>query len=84
MVGMGRRMATKTMEGIVTIVQESRFQLTDDAGVSHLFILAHSASAEPAQLEPLQHRQARVRVRYTVPRNVIGLVAKAITELAAA
>ena len=81
-VGAGR-MATKTMDGIVTIVQESRFQLTDDRGVSHLFILGHDTLAEPAQLEPLQRRQARVRVRYTEPRNIIGLVAKSVTELAA-
>ncbi len=74
----------KVMEGVVTIVQESRFQLTDDGGISHLFILGHSALAEPGQLEPLQRRQARVRVRYTEPRNVIGLVARSITELQAA
>ncbi len=76
-------MATKSMDGVVTIVQESRFQLTDDRGVSHLFILGHGALAEPGQLEPLQRRQARVRVRYTEPRNIIGLVAKSVTELAA-
>ena len=76
-------MATKSMDGVVTIVQESRFQLTDDGGVSHLFILSHKSLAEPAQLEPLQHRQARVRVRYTEPRNVIGLVAESVAELAA-
>ena len=74
----------KAMEGIVTIVQESRFQLTDDHGIAHLFILGHRAAAEPAQLEPLQARQARVRVRYTVPRNIIGLVAQSVTELEAA
>lgn len=76
-------MATKSMDGVVTIVQESRFQLTDDRGVSHLFILGHGTLAEPAQLEPLQRRQARVRVHYTEPRNIIGLVAKSVTELAA-
>jgi len=71
----------KVMEGIVTIVQESRFQLTDDDGVGHLFILGHGAGAEPSQLQPLQRRQARVSVRYTTGQNVIGLVAKSITEL---
>ena len=73
----------KTMEGIVMIAQESRFQLRDDDGVSHLFILSHATLAEPDQLQPLQHRQARVRVRYTEPRNIIGLVAESVTELAA-
>ena len=39
-----------SMDGVVTIVQEGRFQLTDDAGVTHLFILGHAAAAEPEQL----------------------------------
>ncbi|WP_202397227.1 hypothetical protein [Teichococcus coralli] len=69
------------MEGVVTIVQEGRFQLTDDGGVSHLFLLSHDAAAEPEQLPPLQRRQARVRVSYTPARNLIGLVAHAV-ELA--
>lgn len=67
-----------TIEGIVTIVQEGRFQLTDDDGVSHLLILAPGAGAETGQLTPLQHRQARVRVRYDHARDVIGLVARSI------
>ncbi len=67
------------MEGVVTMVQESRFQLTDDRGVSHLFILGHDAAAEPDQLVPLSQRQARVRVRYTRPENIIGLIAHSIS-----
>ncbi len=67
------------MEGVVTMAQESRFQLTDDRGVSHLFILSHSAAAEPDQLAPLSRQQARVRVHYTTPENVIGLLAHAIS-----
>ena len=70
-----------SMEGVVTIVQESRFQLVDAEGVAHLFLLGHHAAAEPAQLAPLQHRQARVRVRYHAPRNIIGLVAKNVRVL---
>ena len=69
----------RTMEGVVTIVQESRFQLTDDRGASHLFVLGHASLAEPDQLQPLQSRQSRVRVSYTQPRNVIGFVAHAVT-----
>ena len=68
----------RSMEGVVTIVQEGRFQLTDDAGVSHLCILDRNAAAEPAQLAPLQRRQARVRVHYTKPRNLIGLVVASV------
>jgi hypothetical protein len=66
------------MEGIVTIVQEGRFQLCDDCGVSHLFILSHGASAEPDQLGVLQRRQARVRVKYTPASNLIGLIARSV------
>ncbi|MDJ0386889.1 hypothetical protein QMO56_02075 [Roseomonas sp. E05] len=71
-------LAMKTMEGVVTIVQEGRFQLTDDGGVSHLFLLSHDAALEPEQLPPLQHRQARVRVHYTAARNLIALVAHSL------
>ena len=67
------------MDGMVTVVQESRFQLTDDRGVSHLFILGHDAAAEPDQLAALSRRQARVRVRYTRPENLIGLVAHSVS-----
>lgn len=69
------------MDGVVTIVAESRFQLRDDLGVSHLFLLSHAAWAEPDQLEPLQRKQARVRVRYTEPRNVLALVAHSLATV---
>ena len=68
------------MEGVVTMAQESRFQLTDDRGVSHLFILGHGSAAEPDQLAPLSRQQARVRVHYTRPENVIGLIAHSISS----
>ena len=66
------------MTGVITIVQEGRFQLTDDAGVSHQFVLGHSALAETAQLRPLQTRQARVRVKYNDAPGLIGLIAQRI------
>lgn len=66
------------MEGIITIVQEGRFQVTDDQGISHLFILGYSSSTEPEQLMPLQRLQSRVRVTYTQPRNIIGMQAKTV------
>ncbi len=71
----------QSMEGIVTIAQESRFQLTDRDGVSHLFVLSWKAALEPEQLPPLQRDQALVRVDYTAAENVIGLLAAAITRL---
>lgn len=67
-----------TMTGVVTVVAEGRFQLTDDAGVGHLFVLGRNAAADPSQLTPLQHRQARVRVHYKTAPNMIGNVATAL------
>jgi hypothetical protein len=69
------------MNGIVTIVQEGRFQMTDEDGVSHLFILSPHTSAETRQLTALQERQARVRVRYRSAPNLIGNVASVIYTL---
>ncbi|MDT7953111.1 MAG: hypothetical protein RQ966_16540 [Acetobacteraceae bacterium] len=66
------------MDGVVTIVQESRFQLTDDNGVSHLFVLGHDSFAEPDQLTPLQRRQERVTVHFSEGRNIIGFIAHSI------
>lgn len=68
----------ETIDGLITIVQESRFQLTDDAGVSHLFILSHKAAAEPEQLSPLQRRQARVRVTCSAHEGATGRIAYSI------
>ena len=65
-------------EGVVTMVQESRFQLIGDDGVAHLFVLSHGAAAEPADLAPLQARQARIRVSYGTAPNLIAHVAHRI------
>jgi hypothetical protein len=65
----------QTKDGVITVVQESRFQLMDDAGIYHLFVLAHGAVADPADLAPLQQRQARVRVRYRKASDLIAHVA---------
>lgn len=66
----------RTMRGVVTIVQEGRFQLVDEAGVSHLFLLGHAAAAEPSQLPVLRGHTASVR--YTSAPNIIGMVAHRI------
>jgi hypothetical protein len=79
--GTGRVRMTRAMTGTITIVQEGRFQMTDDAGVSHLFILAASAAAESQQLAALQRRQARICVRYKPAPDIIGNTAVSITEL---
>lgn len=71
-----------TMEGIITLVQESRFQIRDDGGTSHLFLLGPHAAAEPSDLTPLAARQARVRIDYRDGENVIGAVARDVYVLA--
>ena len=66
------------MDGRITLVQESRFQLTDAAGVGHLFPLSPWCAAEPAQLGPLATSQAPVRIKYKEGKDVIGHVAQRI------
>ncbi len=66
------------MNGVITIVQEGRFQLTDDKGISHQFVLDHAAMCETEQLRPLQTRQARVRVKYANTKGLISMTAKRI------
>ncbi len=72
------RGAERSMRGYVAVVQESRFTLIDDEGAGHVFLLSHASLAEPSQLAELQRRQARVRVRYNVPDDIIALVATSI------
>ncbi len=71
------------LTGRVTIVQEGRFQVIDDEGAGHLFILSPHAALETAQLKPLARRQARVSVTYRDVALVIGRLAEKI-ELEAA
>jgi hypothetical protein len=67
-----------TMDGRITLAQESRFQLTDAAGVGHLFTLGPWCAAEPQQLVPLARRRAPVRVRYKAGTAMAGHVAERI------
>ena len=67
-----------TMDGRITLAQESRFQLIDEAGVGHLFTLSPWCAAEPQQLVPLVARQASVRVRYKAGHDMIGHLAQRI------
>ena len=71
------------LTGRMTIVQEGRFQVIDDEGAGHLFILSPHAAAETSQLKPVARRQARVTVTYKDAALVVGLLAERI-ELEAA
>jgi hypothetical protein len=70
------------LRGTVVIAQEGRLHVIDDEGAGHLLILSAQAAAETEQLEPLQARQARVRVNYSTAPNIIGLVADCIELMA--
>lgn len=70
-----------TIQGIVTIAQESRFQLIDDEGVGHMLVLGALCLAEPSQLEALARRQARVSVRVKPGAGIIGRIATSISTL---
>jgi hypothetical protein len=69
------------IHGVVLIVQESRFQLRDDLGVAHHFILGANAGLEPAQLAALQKNQARIEVCFIPAHNLIGNTVRAISLL---
>ncbi|WP_158916643.1 hypothetical protein [Caulobacter sp. S45] len=69
------------MEGVVTVVQEGRFQLTDLGGVSHNFMLSRFALAETEQLPALQNAQSRVRVKYSQADKLIAYLAHRIDLL---
>ena len=69
------------MDGVITIVQEGRFQLTDLAGVGHHFVLSRHALCETEQLPRLAHEQARVRIKYAQAKGLIAFEAKRIELL---
>jgi hypothetical protein len=68
----------RTLDGIVTVVQEGRFQLETDGGDAHTFVLSRKAKLEPDQLPPLQHGQARVRVEFEDAPDLIAYIAHSI------
>ena len=50
--------------GTITVLQEERFQLACDDGVTRLFVLAHDAPLESDELARLKNAGARVQVDY--------------------
>ena len=68
----------RSVEGVISVVQEGRFQLVTDGGQVLPFMLSHKAAAEPQDLPPLQRAAARVRVDYTEAPHLICGVAHRI------
>ncbi|MGH7108904.1 MAG: hypothetical protein ACREFK_00605 [Stellaceae bacterium] len=71
----------KTVEGVVTLVQEGRFKLVTDGGCVLHFVLAHNAALEPEDLPTLVERQTRVRVAYSRPDHLVAAVARDLSAL---
>ena len=65
----------QSVEGVITLVQEGRFELVTDGGRVMHFLLAHDASLEPQDLPALKRDRRRVRVDYTEPSRLVAHVA---------
>ena len=70
----------KTASGIITLVQEHRFQLESDNGRHLLFILAHDAKQEWEDLKRLEKENCHVVVRYTDSEKLIASTAHEIWQ----
>lgn len=70
-----------TRDGTITLVQERRFQLVDDGGTAHLFLLAHDAPLDALRLAPLAGSGRRVRVEYRKVPDLIAHVAQNVCLL---
>ena len=68
----------RSVEGVITLTQEGRFELVTDGGRVMQFVLAHDAAIEPQDLPPLQREQRRIQVDYTEPGRIIGCLAHAL------
>lgn len=53
-----------SVNGVITIVQEHRFQLRQGDGQHRLFVLAHDAPQEWDELQMLKDREQPVTVYY--------------------
>jgi len=63
---------TRQVQGLITIVQESRFRLQDAEGRGYLFVLC--SNLDPTDLQRLQRARTPVIVTYTGQPDV-GAVA---------
>ena len=66
------------MRGRLSLVQEERFQLIDDHGVAHLFLVAPGVSLKPADLRKILRTEQAVRVEYEESPTLIARIATAI------
>ena len=69
-----------TAAGIITVVQEGRFQLALEQGGTRLFILAHNAPIDPGQLTGLRDAKTHVAVEFHSAGDLTADAACAIEE----
>lgn len=74
---LGRR-HTQSATGVITLVQEQRFQLAADGGEKRLFVLAHEARLDSHDLRRLSEAGLRVAVQY---EDAVELVAHVAHEV---
>lgn len=70
------------LSGIISVVQESRFQLVLNGGGTRLFVLAHDAPLDAEGLRALQHERVPVEVIFRPSRNLIAGEARAVSKSA--
>ena len=56
--------ANQSITGVVTRLEDEAFELADDAGNRHVFVVAMDISLEAGELPRLQREGARVVVEY--------------------
>jgi hypothetical protein len=61
--------------GVITVVQEHRFQLKQDNGQHRLFILAHNAPQEWSELQTLKDKEQPVTVYFSENEKLIAATA---------
>jgi hypothetical protein len=69
----------RTLSGALTLVQERRIQIVDDAGVAHLLVLAHDIALDDEALRVAAGAGARVTVTCEPSAHLVALLA---TDLA--
>ena len=68
----------KHVWGTLSVVQEERFQLVDDRGVAHLFLVASGLALKPADLRAFLRDRQEVTVEYEESPTLIARIATAI------
>ena len=69
----------ETVSGVITLVQEDRFQLAGEDGHKHLFVLSHRSLADIDDLQALERSRQRVAVRCVPADRLVAYVAKSVT-----